>query len=1221
MPLTGCLLREFLLFPPPFLSVSPSRPAAMSRAHVLPPRQSARSAPRWPWLAALLLSMACGGQDGPPTAPEITLTVPSTSLEIGGNVQLSALGARGPVTWSSSNTAVATVVSTGFVTAVGPGTTTITVSTPTQSANTVLTVTAPPAIGLATNSVAFTARVGGTDPAPRTVAITNTAPGSLQGLTLDAIEYTAGEPTGWLSAALSATTASSAQPAQLQLTAAVNGLAAGSYSARLSVSAAQSANGPQELTVTLVVSPAPTLVVPTTDVALSVTGGSSTAVERTFDITAGLVTDTLTGLTATVSTASGAPSGWLTASLDRTSTPAVLRLAALAGALAPGSYTAEVALAAPAAGNSPQSITVTLEVTPPPALQLTATTAAFVAVVGGANPAPAAIGITNAGGGTLTLGSIEVSYPAGAPSGWLSAVRSSPTAPSTLTLQPTTGALSAGTYTATVRVNAPGAVGAPATVAVTFVVGDVPRIALSASTAAFEAGVGGADPEAEEISVTNSGSGALEELDVSVSYGAGGSDWLDASLNTTTAPATLTLQPHTNGLTAGTYTATVSVAAPLADNSPRTVTVSFTLSATPTIGVSRTAVAITAPVGALAPTELVNISNSGGGELTGLTTSIEYGAGSNWLSASLSGASAPATLSLEASALALAAGTYTATVRVASPTAINSPRTIAVTLTVVAQPAIGLSVTSRTFTAASGGVNPAAQTVSVTNAGTGALTGLSANIVYASGSGWLSATLNTTTAPATLTLQPTTAGLAVGTYSATVNVVSPVAFNSPRTVTVTFTVTTPPAIGLNATSRSFSANAGGANPASQTVSITNTGGGSLTGLARTISYSSGSGWLTATLNTTTAPATLTLQPATAGLGGGTYSATVTITSPVATNSPRTVTVTFTVAPTIVLSATSRSFTAPNGGGNPSSQTVAISSQNGGVMTGISRTVSYSSGSGWLSTTLNTTTAPATLTIQPLTGSLAAGTYSATINISATGASNAPRSVTVTFTVPSAAIGLSTTSVSLTRTSGTGTTSTSVTVTNAGAGTLSLSPSPPSVTYTGGPSTGWLTASYSTTSVTTGSSTLTLTVNAGTAGAPRTPGTYTATVTVASPVAANRTISVTFTVPVSLANNIWASLNPYCSACHFSGGSPPALTSAAGFRSAMVNVATVRRAGYSLATTYPTRITPGNASTSYLTYQLAKSANAYHMPTSTASTVPVSLRSLISTWINQGANNN
>jgi hypothetical protein len=87
----------------------------------------------------------------------------------------------------------------------------------------------------------------------------------------------------------------------------------------------------------------------------------------------------------------------------------------------------------------------------------------------------------------------------------------------------------------------------------------------------------------------------------------------------------------------------------------------------------------------------------------------------------------------------------------------------------------------------------ATRTVSITNGGASAVSGiaLDAPVYSANGSQWLTATLNSTTAPATVTLVANTAGLPVGTYTATVAVQSTVASNSPQTITVTLTVTTP----------------------------------------------------------------------------------------------------------------------------------------------------------------------------------------------------------------------------------------------------------------------------------------------------------------------------------------------------------------------------------------------------------------------------------------------
>lgn len=90
-----------------------------------------------------------------------------------------------------------------------------------------------------------------------------------------------------------------------------------------------------------------------------------------------------------------------------------------------------------------------------------------------------------------------------------------------------------------------------------------------------------------------------------------------------------------------------------------------------------------------------------------------------------------------------------------------------------------------------------------------------------------------------------------------------------------------PAILLSPSSVSFAATQGGANPPPQPVNITNSGGGTLSGLTvGTISYGSGqpTGWLSATLSGSTAPATLTLSATTASLVAGTYTATVPVTS-------------------------------------------------------------------------------------------------------------------------------------------------------------------------------------------------------------------------------------------------------------------------------------------------------------------------------------------------------
>jgi hypothetical protein len=218
-------------------------------------------------------------------------------------------------------------------------------------------------------------------------------------------------------------------------------------------------------------------------------------------------------------------------------------------------------------------------------------------------------------------------------------------------------------------------------------------------------------------------------------------------------------------------------------------------------------------------------------------------------------------------------------VNIASPGASNTPLAVPVTLTVTTPPSIVLSASSRTFSAVIGEADPFTQAVTITNGGGGVLNGLSTNIVYAVGSGWLTATLNTTTATATLTLGAARGTLPVGTYSATVNVTSPVASNSPRPITVTFNVTQP-SMTVGNSAPAFTQASGNGNATVLAIPINGTGG-QVTGLARSIINYAGpvpnNTWLTP-LQRHVVATTITLT-ANAGTPGaprtpGVYTATV-----------------------------------------------------------------------------------------------------------------------------------------------------------------------------------------------------------------------------------------------------------------------------------------------------------------------------------------------------------
>lgn len=214
-------------------------------------------------------------------------------------------------------------------------------------------------------------------------------------------------------------------------------------------------------------------------------------------------------------------------------------------------------------------------------------------------------------------------------------------------------------------------------------------------------------------------------------------------------------------------------------------------------------------------------------------------------------------------------------------------------------PAIGLSRASAVFTTTVTGSNPPGQTIEISNTGGGTLGGLQVGLAYEANqrSGWLSVQLNQATAPALLTLGATKGTLPAGIYNATVTVSALGATNGAQSIAVSLLVQDPAssaAIQLSAPNLAFAAPLG-SSPSPQTVQVSNAGGGNIVGLSVQVAFGAGaSAWLTASLNQTTAPATLTVLPASAQLAPGSYSATITIS---ATGLPaRTLPVTLTVTP-------------------------------------------------------------------------------------------------------------------------------------------------------------------------------------------------------------------------------------------------------------------------------------------------------------------------------------
>ena len=106
---------------------------------------------------------------------------------------------------------------------------------------------------------------------------------------------------------------------------------------------------------------------------------------------------------------------------------------------------------------------------------------------------------------------------------------------------------------------------------------------------------------------------------------------------------------------------------------------------------------------------------------------------------------------------------------------------------VVIPPAIRLSTRALLFVGVSGGANPVVQPVVVSNSGGGALAMPTIDTKYSTLGGWLAVNVTGSTAPYTISLQPTSS-LPSGTYLATVHVASAGALGLPSSIQVTYAV-------------------------------------------------------------------------------------------------------------------------------------------------------------------------------------------------------------------------------------------------------------------------------------------------------------------------------------------------------------------------------------------------------------------------------------------------
>ncbi len=485
---------------------------------------------------------------------------------------------------------------------------------------------------------------------------------------------------------------------------------------------------------------------------------------------------------------------------------------------------------------------------------------------------------------------------------------------------------------------------------------------------------------------------------------------------------------HSRNLLPGVYTDVLSFTAGRGVyNSSQTVSVSLTIQPRCGLTLSAGGMSFTAVTGQSNPSN----QSLGLGATSSCSGTINWKAVSaaNWLSLTpangqLKG-SANAVTAVGVNAAILKPGTYNSYI---SLTAAQSTQTVMVQLIVQARPPpsapiMGATPLSLNFSTTQGMPNPPGQVVTITNTGKSQLNWHdTVNILSTS---WLAASPSGgSIAPGQtgqVTVNINTANLTPNTYIGQVILVGTdhngaTAAGSPQTITINLLVLPPCALQQpSLSSVGFSATQGGTDPGSQTDSITASGNCAWP-LSWRATVVNPANWLTLTPTSGSLAASgqsvsLSLVASIAGLSAGTYSTQVSIratdgTNTVVQGNPQVFTVTLTVLPPCQLQVgpLNLPFSVAQGQPSPPAQSFSLSETGNCVLPVNWQATGDAGSSSWLVVGPPTSGAGgATVSVSVNTQSLAPGTYSGAITVSATGnggavVQNSPQTVNVTLTV-------------------------------------------------------------------------------------------------------------------------------------------------------------------------------------------------------------------------------
>jgi large repetitive protein len=535
-----------------------------------------------------------------------------------------------------------------------------------------------------------------------------------------------------------------------------------------------------------------------------------------------------------------------------------------------------------------------------------------------------------------------------------------------------------------------------------------PSEALVASPGAlsFSAQVGAAAPAAQSLTIGENPAGAVA-FSVSADQ-----SWISLSAGSGTTSGAISVGANISGLAAGSYSGHVNVSAAGVTNSPMSIPVTLVVAAaappTPSpyiLQMSASSMSFSGAAGTVPACQSLVVFDSTPGKTPDLPISVSVD--SAWLTISQNGGPASSQLAgwtamqvqVCAKTAGLAAGTYNGHIieaetgpNAAGLTVNNSPFSIPVSLVVTAAPptsALTAAPSSLSFSGQVGAAAPATQSLTIGENPAGAVA-----FTASADQAWITLSATSGTTSSAIQVGANISGLAAGSYSGHVNVSASGVTNSPMSIPVTLVVAAAQTHALTAapSAISFSAQAGAAAPAAQSLTIGENPAGAVAFTA-----SADQAWITLSATSGTTTGAISVGANISGMAAGSYSGHVIVSAAGMTNAPMSIPVTMVVAAAqtyaLTASPSALSFSATSGAALPAAQTLTIGDSPASALP-----FSVSADQTWITLSAASGTTSGSVQVTANTTGMAAGTYSGHVIISAAGVTNSPMSIPVSVVV-------------------------------------------------------------------------------------------------------------------------------------------------------------------------------------------------------------------------------